>query len=187
LEEPINSAVFPALQGGPHENVIAAVAVALKEASQPDFKEYAFQVKQNAAALASQLMKKGYILVTSGTDNHLVLWDLRPLDLTGSKMEKICEYANISINKNAIYGDVSALAPGGVRIGTPALTSRGFKEKDFVKIVEFFDRAVKIAQAIQAKVGRQLKDFEPAVKISEEVKALREDVDKFSQDFPMPG
>ncbi len=93
LEEPINGAVFPSLQGGPHENVIAAVAVALKEAVQPEFKEYAIQVKKNAAALAEELMKRGYNLVTKGTDNHLVLWDLRTLELTGSKMEKVCEYA----------------------------------------------------------------------------------------------
>jgi len=187
LEEPINSAVFPALQGGPHENVIAAVAVALREASQPEFKEYAIQVKKNAAALAEELMKKGYNLVTSGTDNHLVLWDLRPLELTGSKMEKVCELANISINKNAIYGDVSALAPGGVRIGTPALTSRGFKEQDMIKIVEFFDRAAKIAKEVQSKVGKQLKDFEPALKTNDEVKALKADVEAFSKNFPMPG
>jgi glycine hydroxymethyltransferase len=187
LEEPVNFAVFPSLQGGPHENVIAGVAVALKEAASDEFKQYAKQVKKNAKTLADELLKRGYELVTGGTDNHLILWDVRKLDLTGSKLEKVYELANISVNKNSVYGDTSALSPGGVRIGTPALTSRGFTETEMVKIAEFLDRGVKIALVVQGKSGKALKDFLPVLEANEEVKALRRDVEQFSKDFPMPG
>jgi len=187
LEDAVNFAVFPSLQGGPHENTIAGIAVALKEVMLPSFTDYAIQVIKNAKALAAELTKRGYDLVTGGTDNHLVLWDLRKNGLTGSKMEKLLEHVSISVNKNAVYGDVSALAPGGIRIGSPALTSRGMKEADFVKIAEFFDRGVKIATVIQEKRGKQLKDFELGLKDNEELKALKKEVEEFSVTFPMPG
>ena len=117
LEEKVNFAVFPSNQGGPHNNTIAAVAVALKQVASPEFKQYAKQVKANASTLAKALTEKGYKIVTEGTENHLILWDLRPIALTGSKMEKICDFVSITLNKNAVHGDVSALVPGGVRIG----------------------------------------------------------------------
>ena len=101
LEEKINFAVFPSCQGGPHNNTIAGVAIALKQVMTPEFKKYAVQVKKNAKALGETLMGLGYKLVTDGTENHLVLWDLRPVGLTGSKMEKICDMVNITLNKNA--------------------------------------------------------------------------------------
>jgi len=187
LEEAVNSSVFPSLQGGPHDNVIAGVAVALKEVMEPEYKEYIRNVKKNSAKLAAELISKGYRIVTGGTDNHLILWDLKPQGLTGSKVEKTLETANISANKNAVYGDTSALAPGGIRLGTPALTSRGFKEADMVKVAEFLDRGVKIAIEVQNKVGKMLKDFTPALETSEEVKNLRRDVEEFAKNFPMPG
>lgn len=187
LEEAVNAAVFPSLQGGPHENVIAGVAVTLKEAMEPEFKEYIVQVKKNAAKLASELIAKGYKIVTEGTDNHLILWDLRPQGLTGSKIEKLFEMVSISANKNAVYGDTSALAPGGIRLGTPALTSRGFKETDMVTVSEFLDRGLKIAVEVQKKVGKLLKDFTPALEASEDVKKLRHEVEEFASRFPMPG
>lgn len=148
FEDKINFSVFPALQGGPHNHQIGALAVALKQSMTPGFKAYAKQVKANAVALGNYLMNKGYKLVTGGTENHLVLWDLRPLGLTGNsvrmnlrklnsiymlmlcscndfviipfagnKVEKLCDMCNITVNKNAVFGDSSALAPGGVRIG----------------------------------------------------------------------
>jgi len=187
LEETINFAVFPSCQGGPHDNTIAAVAVSLKEAMEPAFSEHIVQVVKNAVRLGEALTKKGYDMVTGGTDNHLILWDLRKHGLTGSKMEKLYELISISVNKNAVYGDTSALAPGGIRIGTPALTSRGFKEEDMDKVAEFLDRGMKIAIAVQEKVGKLLKDFTAALEKSDEMKALREDVEKFARDFPMPG
>uniref|UniRef100_A0A453D4K9 Serine hydroxymethyltransferase n=1 Tax=Aegilops tauschii subsp. strangulata TaxID=200361 RepID=A0A453D4K9_AEGTS len=116
-EDKINFAVFPSLQGGPHNHQIAALAVALKQTLTPGFKAYAKQVKANAVAVGKYLMSKGYKMVTDGTDNHLVLWDLRPLGLTGNKVEKMCDLCSITLNKNAVFGDSSALSPGGVRIG----------------------------------------------------------------------
>jgi glycine hydroxymethyltransferase len=127
------------------------VAVALKEAASAEYTEYATQVQKNAKRLGEELTKLNYDLVTGGTDNHLVLWDLRKLELSGNKMEKLYELASISVNKNAVYGDTSALVPGGVRLGVPALTSRGFKEVDMVTVVGFLDRGIKIAQSIQVK------------------------------------
>jgi glycine hydroxymethyltransferase len=142
----IDQAVFPALQGGPHEHQIAAVATQLREAMTPQFKEYIIQVKKNSAALAAHLQTKGYTIASGGTCNHLLLWDLRPQDLTGSKFEKICDAAHITLNKNCVPGDRSAASPGGARIGSPALTSRGFVEADFEKIGDLLDRLVQVSQ-----------------------------------------
>lgn len=183
----INQAVFPGCQGGPHNNTIGALGVALKEAMTPQFKLYIQQVKANAKVLGEQLVGMGYKLVTGGTDNHLVLWDVRPEGLTGSKVEKLCDLVHITLNKNAVAGDTSALSPGGVRIGAPAMTSRGLVEDDFVKVAAFLDRAVKISLRIQGEVGKKLKDFSAAAEKDEEVAALKEEVMTFSKTFPMPG
>ena len=124
----IDEAVFPGLQGGPHNQKIGALAVALGDAMKPEFREYAKQIKRNASALADGLMKRGHKLVTDGTANHLILWDVRPHSLTGSKVEKTCDAVGITVNKNTIAGDKSAATPGGLRVGTPAVTSRGYIE-----------------------------------------------------------
>ncbi|KAA0033337.1 hypothetical protein IC582_010493 [Cucumis melo] len=186
-EDKINFSVFPALQGGPHNHQIGALAVALKQAMSPGFKAYAKQVKANAVALGNYLMNKGYKLVTGGTENHLVLWDLRPLGLTGNKVEKLCDLCNITVNKNAVFGDSSALAPGGVRIGAPAMTSRGLVEKDFEQIAEFLHRAVTITLNIQKEYGKLLKDFNKGLVNNKEIEELKADVEKFSGSFDMPG
>jgi len=187
LFDRLNFAVFPGLQGGPHENTIAAVAVALREAMSEEFVEYQRQVRRNAVVLATALQARGHRVVTDGTENHLLLWDLRPLGLTGNKLEKLLDKCNITVNKNTIYGDKSALAPGGVRLGTPALTSRGFKEADFERVAEFLDRAAKVAIAIQEQRGKLLKDFLEGLKNNSELQAIRADVEKWSSTFPMPG
>lgn len=187
LEQQINFAVFPMTQGGPHMHQIAAVATQLKEAQTEEFKVYVSQVIKNCQALCAALVEKGHVLATGGTDNHLMLWDLRPHDITGSKMEKICESVSISLNKNAICGDRSALSPGAVRIGTPALTTRGFNEEHFKQVADFLDRALKIAIEIQKKVGKKLVDFNKAVESDESVTALRAEVEAFARQFPMPG
>mmetsp|Transcript_26403 Transcript_26403/g.40874 ORF Transcript_26403/g.40874 Transcript_26403/m.40874 type:complete len:475 (-) Transcript_26403:104-1528(-) len=188
FESKINQAVFPALQGGPHEHQIAGVATQLKEVMTPEFKTYIQQVKKNASALADKLSSMGYTIATGGTENHLVLWDLKPQGVTGSKFEKTCDAVNITLNKNCVPGDRSAVAPGGVRIGAPALTTRKMVEADFEQIAEFLVRALKISMAIQEKSGPKLKDF---VRIlaedNEEINALRSEVNKFATSFPMPG
>ncbi|KAL3506480.1 hypothetical protein ACH5RR_031862 [Cinchona calisaya] len=187
FEDKVNFAVFPSLQGGPHNHQIGALAVALKQAMSPGFKVYAKQVKANAVALGNYLMSKEYKLVTSGTENHLVLWDLRPLGLTGNKVEKLCDLCNITVNKNAVFGDSSALAPGGVRIGTPAMTSRGLVEKDFEQIAEFLHRSVVLCLKIQKEHGKLLKDFNKGLVNNKDIEELKADVEKFASAFDMPG
>jgi glycine hydroxymethyltransferase len=186
FEAAVNAAVFPALQGGPHNHQIGALAVALREAGTDDFRDYARRVKANARALASGLVARGHTVATGGTDNHLVLWDLRPHKLTGSKMEKLCEAAHISLNKNAIHGDVSAAAPGGVRVGTPAMTTRGLDEADFDEVADQLHTAAQLALELQAKSGPKLVDFCALLDGSEELAALRERVTAFARGFPMP-
>ncbi|KAF9198935.1 Serine hydroxymethyltransferase, cytosolic [Haplosporangium sp. Z 27] len=188
LESRVNQAVFPSIQGGPHNNTIAGIAVALKQAASPEFKLYAKQVIANSRALAATLLKHGYKIVTDGSDNHLILWDLRPNKLTGSKVERICDMVSITLNKNSVCGDVSAVTPGGVRVGTSALTSRSFKEDDFVKVGEFLHRTVQIALAVQAKAGSKLlKDFVAGLENNEEIAQLRKEVEAFATSFPFPG
>merc|ERR1712000_468092 len=111
-------------------------------------------------ALAEALMAKGHKLASDGSDNHLILWDLRPHGLTGSKVEKVCEAASISLNRNAVPGDASALSPGGVRIGTPAMTTRGCSAEGFGKVAGFLDRCCQIALVVQKSLGKKLVDFE---------------------------
>jgi glycine hydroxymethyltransferase len=188
FEAKINAAVFPGLQGGPHMHQIAGIATQLKEVMSPEFKAYSHQVVLNCQALADQLKNvHGYTLATGGTDNHLVLWDLKPQGITGSKMQTICDFCAITLNKNAVLGDKSALTPGGVRIGTPALTTRGLGEADFRQVADFLHRAVLIAVELQAGGGKLLKDFELLVENSAQAKELKRDVQVFVTAFPMPG
>ena len=187
IYDKINAAVFPMLQGGPHEHQIAGIATQMREVATPEFKAYIKQVKANAKALAKGLMDRGQALITNGTDNHLILMNLRPLNLTGSKMEKLYEKAHITVNKNTIAGDKSAVTPGGIRIGTPAMTTRGCTEQDMDKIAEFLVRGTKIGIKIQEKTGKKLKAFLEALETNEEVKKLNEEVKKFSKQFDIPG
>jgi len=186
-ENKINFAVFPALQGGPHNHQIGALAVALKQANSPAFKLYQQQVRANASALAVNLMSNGYSLVTSGTDNHLVLWDLRPCGISGNKMERVCELAHITLNKNAVFGDASALSPGGVRIGAPAMTSRGLKCSDFEKIGGFLHEAMQICIEVQQNFGKKLVDFNKGLDGNERIAALKAQVEANAVTFKMPG
>jgi len=183
----INQAVFPALQGGPHEHQIAGVATQFKEVMTPEFKTYSTQVCKNASALGAKLVSMGYSLATGGTDNHLVLWDLKPQGITGSKFEKVCDAVCITLNKNCVPGDRSAVTPGGVRIGAPALTTRKMDESDFEQIAVFLDECLKIALKIQEKSGPKLKDFVALLDGNDDIEALKADVNKFATSFPMPG
>jgi glycine hydroxymethyltransferase len=137
LAKKINSAIFPGIQGGPLMHVIAGKAVAFKEALQPEFKVYAKQVVANARVLAEGLLKGGVDIVTGGTDNHLMLVDLRPKGLTGKATEKALERAFITTNKNAVPNDPEKPAiTSGIRVGSPAATTRGFKEAEFAEVAE---------------------------------------------------
>ena len=192
--EVINQAVFPALQGGPHNHQIAALAVALKEASLPEFKGYIQQVKTNAAVLADNLIKLGYNIVTGGTDNHIVLWDARDTGMSGSKLEKILERCDISVNKNSVIGDTSAINPGGVRLGTPAMTTRGMKEQDMMAISLLLDKAVKLAQRVEKSregdAKMKVADFLLALTrepFCAEIEAIQRQVLDLAKKFPLPG
>jgi glycine hydroxymethyltransferase len=199
FEEKINASVFPGCQGGPHNNVIAGVATQFGEALTPAFKEYSIQTIKNSQCLANTLTKMGYKMVTGGTDNHLNLWDLRPIKLNGSKVNHICNLVHITLNKNSVPGDVSALVPGGVRLGSPAMTSRGLVEKDFEAIASMLDRVVKIALKVDAAAleankgtadeGKSLmKHFEKCANVAaDDIAILKKDVHDFSVAFPFPG
>lgn len=183
FEKQINNSVFPGMQGGPHEHQIAALAFQLKNVNTVEFKNYIKQVKKNAKKMGECLVEKGYKITTDGTENHLVLCDLKNKKITGSKIEKICEYVNISINKNSVPGDKSALSPGGIRLGSPALTTRGFKEEDFEKVVEFLDRVINIALKIQLETGKSLKKFTESFDKYPELIELRKEINNFASQF----
>lgn len=141
MSELLDAAVFPGTQGGPLMHVIAAKAVALGEALRPEFKAYAEQVVRNAKAMAEALLERGYHLVSGGTDNHLVLIDLRNKGLTGKEAEALLGAASITVNKNMVpYDDQSPFITSGIRIGTPAMTTRGFKEEEFRQVVDWIDQ-----------------------------------------------
>lgn len=192
LEEKINFSVFPGLQGGPHNHTIAALATALKQAAQPEFVTYQKQVLANCSALAAALTAKGYALVSGGTDNHLLLVDLkRSRGIDGARVERVLELANMSTNKNTVPGDVSAMTPSGIRMGAPALSTRGLTETDFVAVADLFDRGVAIAQAVAAKTGKKLADFKAHLAsgpgAEPELLQLRADVAAFARRFPTVG
>jgi len=191
LEDKINQAVFPGHQGGPHNHTIAALAVALKQAKTPEFKQYQQQVLDNCQRMAKDLVAKGFTLVSGGTTNHLILVDFRPKGLNGAMVERVLELANVAINKNTVPGDVSAMNPGGIRIGSPALTSRGLNEDDFGKVVEFIDRGVKIALEVQKAAGgsKSFKDFREKLGSQQwpELENLKADVTTFARQFPAVG
>mmetsp|Transcript_9007 Transcript_9007/g.11986 ORF Transcript_9007/g.11986 Transcript_9007/m.11986 type:complete len:513 (-) Transcript_9007:143-1681(-) len=193
LENKINFAVFPGLQGGPHNHTIGALATCLKQAATPEFVEYQTQVLKNASRLATEMDTLGYKMVSGGTDNHLILIDVKASKgIDGARVERVLELACIASNKNTVPGDTSALMPGGIRMGTPALTSRGFKEEDFAKVAHFFDRAVQIALKIKENdKGKKLKTFRELCAVGPSVDAdlvqLRADVSQFACSFPTVG
>jgi len=188
-ETKINNSVFPGLQGGPHNNTIAGIAVAMTQAATEEFKVYQRQVVANAQALARGLQSKGYTIVTGGTTNHIVLVDLRP-HVNGARVEKVLEDISIACNKNTVPGDKSALNPSGIRLGTPALTSRGLVEKDMDQVVEFLHQGIQLAIAVKKAAGPTLKEFKEVFASSpfhDQMFELRKKVEAFAINFPMPG
>ena len=166
----IDRAIIPGLQGGPHNHQTAAIAVALFEAAQPEFKEYGRQVVKNAKVLAEELMNKDYQLVTGGTDNHLLLIDLTNVGVKGADAEKALGLAGITVNKNTVPFDPrSPFDPSGIRLGTPALTTRGMKESEMKQVATWIDQAIKAN-------GNEVK-----------LVAIRKQVSDFTNAYPLPG
>jgi len=166
LARKIDRSIFPGLQGGPHENNIAAIAVCLKEASRPAFKRYGKQIVKNSKTLASELLKYGFNLITNGTDNHLILIDLRNKEVLGPEAQDRLEKAGITVNKNSIPFDPNPpFKPSGLRLGTPAITTRGMKEKEMKLIASWINDVIA--------------DAKNCSKVRNEVK-------KFCQKFPLP-
>ncbi|MFA5821150.1 MAG: serine hydroxymethyltransferase [Candidatus Gracilibacteria bacterium] len=166
----IDRAVFPGLQGGPHEHIIAGKAVAFGEALKPEFKEYAMQIRKNAAHLAQKLLEKGYTLVSGGTDTHLLLVDLTNKGVPGKKAQEVLDSVGITLNKNTVPFDPRPPQdPSGIRLGTPAITTRGMKEPEIEMIADFIDRAI-----------TNIDDTALHAKIKEEVKTM-------CLKFPVPG
>jgi len=162
LGKKIDSAIFPGLQGGPHNHQTAGIAVALAEAARPEFKDYALQIVKNAKVLADTLMQNGIDLFSGGTDNHLMLLDLSKYGGLGAQLEYAMDIAHMTANKNTIPGDTaSPYYPSGLRIGTPAITTRGMKEPEMKQIASFIRR-----------VADNIKNEEALAEIKTEVREL---------------
>lgn len=191
LKKKIDEALFPGLQGGPHNNAIAGVAVAMKLAAEQPFKEYSQQVMKNAVYLAKTLTDKGLKLVTGGTDNHLMLIDMRSAGVDGNRVNAVCDRVHIACNKNTVPGDKSAMRPSGIRLGTPALTSRGMVEKDMEVVADLFYEAVVISQKCKKSLDQKatFKDYKDALDtvFKGDIEELGKRVSDFASSFPIPG
>lgn len=185
MGEAIDKAIIPGLQGGPHNNVTAGIAIALQESQTPAFKEYAQAVIDNAKTLSQALMKKGYTISTGGTDTHLMVVDLRPQNLTGTVVAETLEAAGIVANRNTVPHDTaSPFYPSGVRLGTPAITARGMRTQEMLQIADWIDQVIKASTSYHLPVEKTerikwLKTFKEEVwqnkaflSIAKEVKAL---------------
>ena len=179
----IDKAVFPGTQGGPLEHIIAAKAVAFGEALQPEFKEYAKNIVKNAKTLAKELMNRGFILQGGGTDNHLILVDIKKsYNIDGKTYEKALDLVGLTLNANALPGDTGgAFKPNGVRLGTPAITTRGMGEPEMVKIAKWMEEVAKLCQKANAD---GIKDIETTY--PEEFAVIREEVKTLALKFPVP-
>ncbi|MBT7736472.1 serine hydroxymethyltransferase, partial [Candidatus Peregrinibacteria bacterium] len=166
----IDRAVFPGLQGGPHEHAIAGKAIAFLEALKPEFKDYAEQIKKNAHHLAEELKKREFKLVSDGTDTHLILADLTSKGVTGKEAQQALDEVGITLNKNTVPGDPrSPMDPSGIRLGTPAVTTRGMKEAEMEKVADWIDRVI----ADHAN--------------PENLATIKEEVKEMCLTFPVPG
>lgn len=192
LPKKLETAIIPGLQGGPHDNQTAAIAVALLEASKPAFKKYGAQIVKNAKALAAELNSLGYDLVSEGTDNHLILIDLRNKKVNGATAALALEVAGVVLNKNGVPFDTNPpFYPSGIRLGTPALTTRGMREKDMKKVAIFMDRA--ISEVIgwefpedKDKRREVWKGYKTNIYKNKKLLTIASEVKKFCSKFPVP-
>jgi glycine hydroxymethyltransferase len=194
LAEKVDRAVFPGLQGGPHDHTTAAIAVALREAAQPAFAAYAGQVVANAQALGRALAEQGFSLVTGGTDNHMLLVDLTPTGVgRGVFMQEALDAVGITVNKNTIPGEPSsAFYPSGIRIGTPAATTRGMREAEMAQIAGWMAQvrdeitAFHLPDDREAR-NRRLRQFRSTIKDDVRLGSIRREVQVLCRRFPVPG
>lgn len=195
LGQKIDAAVFPGLQGGPHDHQTAAIAIALKEAATEEFKAYGKQIVANAKALAESLKNNGLKLVADGTENHLILIDLVPVFGPGGGVfaSEVMEAGGMTANKNTIPKDPSSpFYPSGIRLGTPALTTRGMKEAEMVKVGEWIARAVhevgkyRLPADLKER-GAYIKKFKDELAGNQTIKTIREEIREFCKNFPVPG
>ncbi len=192
LPKLIDSAIIPGLQGGPHDNQTAAIAVALKEAGTPKFKKYSNQIVKNSKKLASELSLRGFNLVSGGSDNHLILIDLRNKKVNGAVAALALEVGGIVINKNGVpFDTMPPFYPSGIRLGTPAITTRGMREKDMVKIAEWFKKVVDEVSNLelpQDKKARSefIKNFRREVVKNKNLLKIAKEVREFCLKFPVP-
>jgi glycine hydroxymethyltransferase len=192
LPKKIETAIIPGLQGGPHDNQTAAIATALLEASKPAFKTYAKQVVKNAKALAMVLQKEGIELVSGGTDNHLLLVDLRSRGVNGAIAAFALEVANIIVNKNGVPGDtMPPFYPSGIRLGTPAITTRGMKERDMQKIGKWISQVVEVIKDKKLPEKREERskyfgNLKKELARDKKLLAISKEVKTFAARFPLP-
>ncbi len=192
LGDKIDKAVFPGLQGGPHDNQTAAIAVALSEASRPSFKKYGEQIVRNAKALAEKLTGFGFDLVSGGTDNHLLLIDLTNKKVNGAVAALALEAAGIVVNKNAVPNDkMPRFYPSGIRLGTPAITTRGMKEKEMVQIAKWINEAINEAKGLELPKDPEArkifwKEIREKITKNQKLLEIAQSVKTLCQKFPLP-
>lgn len=186
LIENISEAVFPGFQGGPHNHTITALAHALHLAAQPEFVDYQKKVLDNARSFCKSLQKRNIDVFTGGTDNHIIMIDLKNKGIDGGRVEYICNAVNITLNKNTLRGDQSALKPSGLRVGTPPMTTRECSQADFDQIAEFISRSVDLS--VKHNTFKKLVNYkshvDKLVNSDPEVKGLKQDVKDFAKSFP---
>ena len=193
LPKRIESAIIPGLQGGPHDNQTAAIAVALHEAASPKFKKYGEQIVANAAALAMALKTYGFDLASNGTENHLILVDLRNKKVNGRVAAIALEAAGIVLNYNGVPGDdMPPLFASGIRLGTPALTTRGMKEIDMKKVAKWMNKAISEVEGFtlpkddKVKRGELMKEYRKKIEGNKTLSAIAGEIKTFCTKFPLP-
>lgn len=192
LPKRINTNVFPGMQGGPHDNQTAGIAVALLEASKPEFVTYAKQIVANAQKLSEELTKRGFEIVSGGTDNHLILVDLQKQNVSGKIAAEALEFAGIVLNYNLVpYDPMPPFYTSGIRMGTPAITTRGMKKEDMVKIAEWMELTINEVKGYTLPTDKEgrlelLKKFRAEMVKNEKLKAIAKEIKEYMVEFPVP-
>ena len=189
LEASVSFSVFPQHQGGPHMNQIAALAYSLKDLASDEYTKYAEQVVKNSKAMAEAMLAKGFDIASGGTDNHMVIWNVKPLGLNAPKIEAALEKFKIDTNKCYVLGDTPSSGQGGVRLGTPAITTRGMKEDDMVQIVYFLEVAAKLAVEAHNRSGGEYTEYINILnseEFSQEIEDEKEKLRLYISQYPVP-